>query len=145
MASRLEYSTPRAPLPGAREELDALIETLHTSGTLRAVNDFFGRLGELNLVVTQEANSPGGRNAIGALLFFGECLTKLPHDAVTRMAEGLAQGAKQANDVLQSGPPGTIRLIRILDDPETRRSLAAAAVLLNAVAASLARPARDSS
>lgn len=133
MANRLEYLVPPPPFPGAREEFEALIRTLHESGALRFLNGFFGRLGPINEVAFGEATTPQGKNLIGTLLFVGECLAKMPVDHLQRVGSGFAAGLQRAGEVMNREPPGTIALLRILDDPETRRSIAAMVALMNTV------------
>lgn len=145
MPERLEYSTPPAPFPGARDELEDLIETLHRSGTLRFLNGFFGRLGGVSQVAVDELNTEAGRNLIGALLCLGRVLTRLPSDDLARAAEGFDRGLTHAGEILRSDPPGTFHLLRLLDDAETRRAIAAAVALLNAAAGSVATPDRKKS
>jgi len=137
MADSLEYDLPPAPFPGATEEFAQLIETLHASGTLRVLNGFFGRLGDVSGVAMSEMNSPAGRNVLGAFLFIGECLTKISPDDLQRVTAGFADGVKRARSVLTEEPPGTLALLRLARAPETRRTLAAMLVLLNSLGAAL--------
>jgi len=139
MAEPVDYVVPPAPFPGAREELDDLIETLHASGTLRVLNGFFGRLGEVSGVALTEMNSPAGRNVLGSLLFVGECLAKISPDDLQRVTVGFSDGVKRARSVLADEPPGTLALLRLANAPDTRRTLAAMLVLLNSVGAALGR------
>lgn len=94
MAERLEFEVPPARFPGAREELDALIETLHRTGALRLANDFIGRMDAVADVALNEAGADGGKNSLGAVLFLARVVAKVPAEDWVRLAEGLG-GARR--------------------------------------------------
>lgn len=142
MASRLDYQVPAAPLPGARAELDDLIQTLHASGTLRFLNGFFGRLGAVNDVALTELQSPPGSNALGTVLFLGEMLAKVPTDDLRRMADGLSAGLERSGRLMNEEPPSSLAVLRMLREPETRRCLAGLLVILKAVGGQMGKSSR---
>ena len=138
MAREIEYEVPHAPLPGARDELADLIETLHRSGTLRILNDFFGRLGSISDVALDDLNSSAGRNIVGALLSAGKLMTGVTADDLTAIATGVSSGTEEARRVMSADKaPGIWELLRLLHDPATRRVFGAALILLNKVGTQL--------
>ncbi|MDT0498196.1 hypothetical protein RM530_12585 [Algiphilus sp. W345] len=65
MARPLQY-TPPAPTiePGAREELDRLLESLHRHGVLRLANDLVSANADLMEILVRGLSQPGSLNAI---------------------------------------------------------------------------------
>lgn len=79
MAQQLEYDAKVDPTVSAHEELEALIETLHASGTLRVLNGFFGRFADISEVAMDEVTKPEGQRALA-----NAALLRLLHDPETR-------------------------------------------------------------
>ena len=139
MADRLTYSVPPAPMPGSAEEWAELRETLHRAGVLRVLKDFFGKLGAISDVALGEINTPPGRDILGAALFLWTSLSKLPVDDLKGLASGLAEGVHRAAEAEKHKPPGTLSLLHLLQEQETRRALNALLLILNSIGAAAAR------
>lgn len=135
MAMEIEYQVPPAPQPGARDELNDLIETLHRVGALRVANDVIGRLSGVSEVALDELNSNEGRNLLGVFLAAGALLTKLPPTAVNEGSQLMVSSTKAARNALHGKPPGTFTLLRLLHHPDTRRVLGALLVVLQNIGA----------
>jgi len=140
MPERLEYAVPTVTMPGARDELADLLETLHRSGTLRVLNGFFGKLGNVTDVALDEVNSEPGRNLLGALLFLGECLSKVPAEDLAPMANAFGEGLQRVRKANAQKPPGIFALLRLLREPETRRAIGAVLLMLNRLGATASHP-----
>lgn len=123
MAQHLSFDPHIDATISARDELEDLIETLHASGTLRVLNGFFGKIADVSEVAMQELDSPKGRHAMAnaALLFMA--FAKLDPDELEALLEGLQRGVGAAREALRAEPPSTLKLTRMLHDPETRRAL----------------------
>ncbi len=146
MAQRLPHTVSPPPFPGAHEELDALLETLHRAGTLRAFNGFFGRLAAVTEIGLDELQTPAGHSLLGALGALGEVIVQLPADQLHRVAQGLKAGLQQAHDVvLDEKAPSLVHLLHLLREPETRRAVGMILTVLHAVGSALhaPRPAAD--
>ena len=86
-----------------------------------------------------EANSEPGRNLVGALLFLGECLAKLPAADLQPVGEGLSDGLRRVGRLKEQKAPGTLALVRLAREPDTRRGMAALLLLLNSMGAAATR------
>jgi len=145
MAQQLQYCVPPAPFPTARDELNDLIETLHTSGTLRFLNGFFGRLGAVSDVALTELETPAGRHLLSALLFAGTLATKFSATDLERVGNAFLQSLPRARATLHDRePPSTVDLLKMMHAPETRRALGAFLAVAESIGAALDRPAPSS-
>lgn len=133
MARQLEYDAKVDPTVSAREELEALIETLHASGTLRVLNGFFGRFADVSEVAMEQLTTRTGQNALAnaALLFMS--FAKVHPDDLQAVLHGVERGAATAREVLRDEPPNMLRLLAAARAPETRRGLLAMVALLREV------------
>lgn len=133
MAQHLKYDPKADPTVSAHEELDELIETLHASGTLRVLNGFFGQIADVSEVAMQEVASPKGRQALAnaALLFLA--FAKIDPDELEALLDGLERGIGGAREAMKAEPPSTLKLARLLHDPDTRRGLYAGLTLVRSL------------
>lgn len=133
MAQHLHYEPEANPTVTAHEELEALIETLHASGTLRVLNGFFGRIADVSEVAMEEITKPTGQNTLANASLLLMAFAKIDPDDLQALLQGVERGMKTAREVLREKPPNTLRLLAALHDPNTRRGLYAALSLLHAV------------
>ncbi|WP_434457502.1 DUF1641 domain-containing protein [Stutzerimonas urumqiensis] len=78
MAERIDYDVKPTPIgPGAREELDTLLETLHQRGVLRFANDLAGSHDKLLKVLVDGMSKEGSLNAIQNLSILGMALSRI--------------------------------------------------------------------
>lgn len=139
MAKLADYEVPPATPPGAREEWEAFLETLHRSGTLRVLNGFFGKLGPVSDIALENLNSASGRNIVGAALALGEIAGRCDAATSQSLATGAIDGANRSRRY-HARPPGLWRLVRLLFAPDTRRALGTVLTLLNRIGAALREP-----
>lgn len=127
----------------ARDELDALLETLHTSGTLRALDGFFGRFSEVTEVAVTQLNGPPGRKLLGNLAVLAKALTESEPKALERVMSGVVQALSALEQVGRARPAGIFALLRLMHDADTRRGFYALTQVLRAIGASLDRAAEQ--
>ena len=134
MARALKYTVPPANTSASKEdELDAFLEALHESGTLRTLTGFAGRFEEVCQILVDEANTPAGRRAISNLLIALTALTNVNSDRFSGLMRGFEEGLDAAADSLNEEPPTLMQLARRLNDRETRRGMHAILVLMQHV------------
>lgn len=138
MAKPAEYEVPPAPLPGARDEWEQLIATLHRTGALRVLNGFFGRLGAVSGVAFDGLNSAPGRNAIGVVLGAGQVAAEIPAKRTERVARGAIEGIERSQHIAR--PPGLWRLLRLLFAADTRRAIGSLLIVLNRIGGAMRHP-----
>lgn len=145
MAQQLEYDAKVDPTVSAHEELEALIKTLHVSGTLRVLNGFFGRFADISEVAMDEITKPESQRALAnaALLFMA--FAEIDPEDLQALLEGMERGAEEARGALQDDPPSTLKLLRLLHDPETRRGLYAGLTLVRSLGGSVPEELEDHS
>lgn len=143
MATKIDYTPPPPVIgPTAADEWHELLETLHESGTLRVLRGFFGQLGRVADVALTELQSEKGKNTLGSILLLLELLAKIPADDLKAMSTGLEKAAPKAKRMAEQKPPGTLKLLRLLRQPDTRRFLGTMLVLANGMGAELGKPKR---
>jgi hypothetical protein len=130
----------RPPQETAREELDALLETLHASGALRILQGLVGRLGSIAEVVLDRLDSRGGRDALANLAIAAENALALEPEGFERFARGLSRGLSRAPDPADHEAPSVWRLWRLANEPDTRRGALALLIVLRTLGASLREP-----
>lgn len=130
MAEKLEYHPHIDTSVSAREELEALIETLHASGTLRVLMGFFGRFDDVSEVALEQLLTDEGQHAMANLTVLAKPLLHVDPDHMQAFQEGTEKGLGAASESIKDEPPGLLSLIRQLNDPDTRRGLYAALTLL---------------
>ncbi|GAA5482880.1 DUF1641 domain-containing protein [Haloferula sargassicola] len=144
MAQELDYQAPPARLPGAHAEWEHLLQTLHETGALRTMTDFTARADKVMEVALDQLNSDSGRKLISAVLALGKVLTELPPDGLERLTHGVREGLGESRDSLEGDPPGTLALVRMLHEPETRRAIGGLLALLRGVGRHLHPPSDES-
>lgn len=148
MAQPLDYTYPPG-LPGqdtftAADDLARLVETLHTSGTLRVLNGLLAEFQGVMAVVLSGLNTEAGRTGLANMLTLGKLLGHVDADGLDRFAVALERGLAAAGDRLTEADaddaPGTLTVLKKLREPEVRRGLDAALTLLGTLGAELHRP-----
>lgn len=146
MAAPIDYAPPPAP-PGqeaftAYDDLDRLVQTLHTSGTLRVLNGLLARFQDVTAVVLDGLNTDEGRNGLANLLVLAKLLGKIDADGLDRFVVGLERALEAAGERLddKDDAPGTLSVLKKLRDPEVRRGLDAALTLVGTLGAQLHDP-----
>ncbi len=148
MAQPLDYDYPKGP-PGqdaftAADDLARLVETLHTSGTLRVVNGLLAEFQGVMAVVLAGLNTDAGRTGLANLLTIGKLLGHLDADGLDRFAvalqRALAAAGERLTDDDADDAPGTLAVLKKLREPEVRRGLDAALTLLGTLGSELHRP-----
>jgi uncharacterized protein YjgD (DUF1641 family) len=146
MAQPLDYAPPVYP-PGeqaftAADDLARLVETLHTSGTLRMVNGLVARFGDVMAVVLKGLDTDEGRQGLANLLVLGKLLGQIDADGLDRFVAALDRGLAAAGERLTEtdDAPGTLRTLARLRDPDVRRGLDALLALLGTLGAELHAP-----
>lgn len=134
MAQAIKYEVPPAPTSTTKEdELDAFLEALHDSGTLRTLTAFFGCFEDVTEVFVEQLNTPGGRNAISNVALLASALSNLDSDRLSKLVHGMDEDLGAAVRSMENEPPTLLKLVRLLNDTETRRGLYAMLVLLQSV------------
>lgn len=146
MSAPLDYDYPPGP-PGqdaftAEDDLARLLETLHTSGTLRTLNGLLAQVQDVMAVVLAGLNTDEGRAGLANLLTLVKLLGKLDADGVDRFVVALDRALGAAGERLDetADSPGTLTLLRKLRQPEVRRGLDAALTLVGALGTQLHDP-----
>ena len=148
MAAPIEFAYPKGP-PGqdtftAADDLARLLETLHTSGTLRALNGLVAEGQGVMAVVLKGLNTEAGRTGLANLMVLGKLLGHIDADGLDRFAvalqRALAAAGERLTDDDADDAPGTLTVLKKLREPEVRRGLDAALTLLGTLGAELHRP-----
>lgn len=146
MASPIAYDYPPGP-PGqqaftAEDDLKRLLETLHTSGTLRVLNGLLGQFQGVMAVLLEGLNSDAGRNGLANVLILAKLLGRLDADGMDRFAAALDRGLAAAGERLddKDDAPGTLTVLKKLRDPDVRRGLDAVLTLVGTLGAQLHAP-----
>lgn len=146
MAQPLPYDPPPAP-PGqdaftAADDLARLLETLHTSGTLRVLNGLLARFQDVMAVVLAGLDSDAGRTGLANLLTLTTLLGRLDADGLNRFVAALERALEAAGERIEDedGAPGSLSVLRKLRDPDVRRGLDAALTLVGTLGAQLHEP-----
>ncbi len=137
MAEPLPFTPQAPPFDTKEEELAFLLETLHTSGTLRFLSGFFGKFSEVAGVALDRLNTEAGKNALANLGILLVALGKFDPNQVMDFAQGMAKGMNAAGQTVPEEPPGPLRLLGLLRRSDTRRAAHAMLVLLDALGAHL--------
>jgi len=140
MAKLARYEVPPAPMPGAHEEWEQLLQTLHRSGTLRVLNGLFGQLGQVSDVALEGLDSGKGRNAISVLLGAVQVASHLDAQVNAKVARGVIQGAADGRG--RTRPPGVWRILRLIFAADTRRAIGGLLLILNRVGGAMRREQR---
>ena len=146
MAQPLDYAPPTAP-PGeqaftAQDDLNRLLETLHTSGTLRVLNGLVARFQDVMAVVLDGLNTDEGRNGLANLLVLAKLLGTIDADGLDRFVAALDRALAEAGERLDDADdaPGSLTVLKKLRQPEVRRGLDAALTLLGTLGSQLHDP-----
>jgi uncharacterized protein YjgD (DUF1641 family) len=146
MAQPLDYTPPPHPNGEAAftadDDLARLVETLHASGTLRLLNGLFARLEDVAAVVLKGLDTDAGRRGLANLLLLSKLLGRLDPDGLDRFIAALDRGLEAAARRLdtEADPPGPLRTLGRLRDPDIRRGLDAVLALLGTLGAELHDP-----
>lgn len=149
MAAPIDFVYPSGPAGEeaftAEDDLARLLQTLHTSGVLRAANGLVAQFeGVANVAIGGLATTEG-HNALSNVLLVGKALGAIDADGTARLVDALTEALPVAGQRLETSadPPGTVALLRKMREPDVRRGLDAALTLLGAVGARLSatRPA----
>lgn len=146
MAQPLDFDYPHA-VPGqqafkAADDLARLLETLHTSGTLRAVNGLLAQFQDVAAVALKGLNTDEGRTGLANLLTLAKLLGQIDADGLDRFVAALERALGAAGERLdeQDDAPGTLSVLGKLRQPEVRRGLDAALTLLGSLGSQLHDP-----
>ena len=146
MAAPISYSPPPNP-PGqdaftAADDVARLVETLHTSGTLRVLNGLVARFSDVMAVVLSGLDTDAGRTSLANAVTLGKLLGTVDADGLDRFVAALDRALDAAGERLEEedDAPGTFATLKKLRDPEVRRGLDAALTLLGTLGAQLHRP-----
>ena len=142
--ARLQPRPSPSQLPAARDEWEQLLQTLHETGALRTMNDFAARGDKVMEVVLDQLNSDSGRKLISAVLALGKVITELPPDGMERLTHGIRHGLDESRTSLEGDPPGTLALVRMLHEPETRRAIGGLLALLRGIGSHFHAPHKES-
>ncbi len=146
MAKPIAFEPPPAP-PGedaftAADDLARLLETLHTSGTLRVVNGLVAQLQDVAAVVLAGLNTDEGRNGLANLLVLAKLLGRIDADGLDRFVAALDRALADAGERLDDtdDAPGSLSVLAKLRQPEVRRGLDAALTLVGTLGRQLHDP-----
>lgn len=146
MASPLEYTYPPGT-PGqqtftAEDDLARLLETLHTSGTLRALNGVLARFEDVTEVVLDGLDTDGGRNGLSNLLILAKLLGRIEADGMDRFVVALDRALEAAGHRIteEEDAPGVFGTLKKLRDPSVLRGLDAVLTFLGALGTQLHAP-----
>ena len=125
MAQPLAYDLPPAP-PGeqaftAADDLARLLETLHTSGTLRVLNGLVSQFQEVMAVVLDGLNTDEGRNGLANLLVLAKLLGRIDADGLDRFVAALDRALADAGSDLGAKSRFIEAVSAQPRRPETRR------------------------
>jgi uncharacterized protein YjgD (DUF1641 family) len=148
MAEPLKFRPHVSARDPAREELEALLQTLHESGNLRLAIGLFGKFPEVLRILLDQLGGTSGRNAIGNLTVLAASLGKLSTAPLERFSTALGEGLDRAYESAPLEPPGLLRLLSRLGQADVRRGLHAAIVMLQTLGEFLrteteAKPSRE--
>jgi len=146
MAEPLTYQPPPPKIgPSAREELDALLETLHQSGLLRLANDIAAGRQEMLGILMQGLNREGSRYATQNLAALLMVLAQIPpprfYKIATTLKDALLAAAEEPP--AEQEAPGVRGFYKALKDEETWRALAPLLQGLMALGEGLRKPAPE--
>ena len=146
MAQPLAYEPPPAP-PGqdaftAEDDLARLLETLHQSGTLRALNGLLAEFQSVMAVVLAGLNTDDARTGLANLLTLTKLLGRIDADGLDRFVAALERGLDAAGERIDAkdDAPGSLSVLKKLRDPDVRRGLDAALTLVGTLGKQLHDP-----
>lgn len=142
MAKPLPYETAPAPEPirtSAEVELQAFLETLHTSGALRLLRGMLGAVPEVSDVVLEQMATESGKNLLGNVSIAMMELTKTEPDATNTFLGALRKSVRAARASMLRMPPSLMELVALMMHEDTRRGLHACLTLLATLGRELRR------
>ena len=146
MAQPLPYEPPPTS-PGqdaftAEDDLRRLLETLHQSGTLRALNGLLAEFQSVMAVVLAGLNTDDGRTGLANLLTLTKLLGRIDADGLDRFVAALERGLSAAGERIDAkdDAPGSLSVLAKLRDPDVRRGLDAALTLVGTLGQQLRDP-----
>ena len=116
-----------------QEALEQLLTTLHRSGTLRALDGFFGRFADISEVAVEQLNGPRGRNLLGNLAVLATARADSTPVALERVTTGIANALGALQDASTRRAPGVFKVLLLLRHRDTRRGLYAIARVLQEI------------
>jgi uncharacterized protein YjgD (DUF1641 family) len=137
MAKPLNHTPTPVATDTAHDELQDLLETLHTSGTLRVLNGLFGQFEDVSIIAAQQLDTPGGRNGLSNILLLLQLLGSLDADHVEDFLKATEQGLGAARERINGDAPSLLGLVGALKDEDVRRGLAALLTFLKVLGRSL--------
>lgn len=146
MAQPLDYDYPPGPAGQATftaaDDLARLLETLHTSGTLRVLNGLLAQFQDVMAVVLDGLNTDEGRAGLANLLTLAKLLGHIDADGLDRFVAALDRALAAAGARLEEedDAPGTLSVLGKLRQPEVRRGLDAALTLVGTLGTQLHDP-----
>jgi uncharacterized protein YjgD (DUF1641 family) len=123
----------------AREEWEALLQTLHDSGALRILGGLVGRSGAIAEIAVDRLGSESGRNALSNGAILGEAIAAVRPEALRRISAAVARAILAAAHGAGGRVPGLFGLWAELQRPDTRRALFAALAFLRTIGAELGK------
>ncbi|MGI9174680.1 MAG: DUF1641 domain-containing protein [Rhodothermales bacterium] len=146
MAKPIDFDYPPGP-PGqdaftAEDDLARLLQTLHTSGTLRVLNGLLAQFQDVMAVVLKGLNSDEGRAGLANLLTLTKLLGRIDADGLDRFVTGLERALEDTGERLadQDDAPGSLAVLKKLRDPDVRRGLDATLTLVGTLGRQLHDP-----
>jgi uncharacterized protein YjgD (DUF1641 family) len=130
MAEPLKYRPRVDAREPAHEELEALLRTLHRSGSLRLLQGLAGRFPEVLGLLLEKSKSEFGQNALGNLTVLGVSLGRVETASVEQFARAFGEALERVHASAPEDPPRLIRLLGALRGVDARRGLHALVILL---------------
>lgn len=107
----------------AHAEWDALLVALHERGVLRLLNGLLRAGPEVTEIALDGLNSPAGQRAVRNTVVLGEAATKIDPERLDALVDGVVRGVAAAGERIGQGPPGSVSLLKSLNDPDVRRGM----------------------
>jgi uncharacterized protein YjgD (DUF1641 family) len=144
MAKPLEYTVPPAKTDkDADEALAELVQTLHTHGVLRFVNDLVASQSQVASVLVGGLNSEGARNTIQNLAVLAMWLSRIEPARLYKVLFAIKNGLDRLSEyrptVEAPKPPGLSGAYSLLHDEALWRALVPAIEALKVFADGLDR------
>ncbi|OYD09117.1 DUF1641 domain-containing protein [Paludifilum halophilum] len=122
---------------GSVKEAVILLNQLHRHGLLEMANAVLEQGENLLEVMLRQARQPGATDGIKSAIAFGQILTRLDEQMITRLGEGVYYGLNKMETEQGLRVNGVWDLLRALRDPEVARGLSALLALLQGLGQSL--------
>lgn len=130
MAEPLKFRPRVDARDPARDELEALLQTLYESGNLRLLQGLAGKFPEVLGLLLEQCRGEFGRNALGNLTVLATSLGRLGTAPAERFASALNLGLERVAASTPEEPPRLFTLFAMLRSESARRGLYALVILL---------------